>query len=558
MRWIKDRNSFLNEAKIKDLILPKQKKEVVSRWGEKYLDYEEVEPTDKIEQGRWKLSKEDKIEVLSVFFGAKMDELFKIFENLPDRFVNTLERSINIDLIRDKREKYEVLLKDFNAKEPTIDQISILFDPIFRKLSVAETVADEMIQKDENGRPIRDDEGVMIKVKKKVGDPIFEKNLVNINSFIEVYNRCYPQETIDDNTFNNRNLTSVVNIAKENHNPDYKIDFEVFNRDIYLSIQHDPKQILNMSISTFFSSCQHLYTGSYRSQLLGNIFDPNSIPAFLVFDTPIFWDNEKISDNLPLSRMIIRNIETFGNDEKKIFFDRCYPDRMHAIVSNMVEKYTSNESTTTGGETYIFAPDMDIADHDNISTPYMDRLGLNSVKYIGVNTKSLYLNRGFSWSDVKISPKANIKELVIETESLPKNFSDIKLNPDWVKFKYIKINNLSNFDKVKTDSVAFDKCKFQSNVIDDIIEFNSDMKKLQFISCDISGTLDLAKLEKLEELHLIYTIDDIDDLRSIIDGLNNLKKLVISGDLLSDSETKKYISELRRNKLKVEILGPVI
>ena len=61
MKWIKTREQWLNEARIKDIILPKQAKAVAQQWGEKYLDYEEVDPTDKIKQGRWKLEDEDKL-----------------------------------------------------------------------------------------------------------------------------------------------------------------------------------------------------------------------------------------------------------------------------------------------------------------------------------------------------------------------------------------------------------------------------------------------------------------------------------------------------------------
>ena len=42
MKWLKDRKRFLNEAKIGDVILPRQKKEFIEKWGEKYQDYEEV------------------------------------------------------------------------------------------------------------------------------------------------------------------------------------------------------------------------------------------------------------------------------------------------------------------------------------------------------------------------------------------------------------------------------------------------------------------------------------------------------------------------------------
>ena len=50
MKWIKSRQNYLNEAKLKDVIFPRQARQVRSQWGEKYLDYEEVEPTTKIKQ----------------------------------------------------------------------------------------------------------------------------------------------------------------------------------------------------------------------------------------------------------------------------------------------------------------------------------------------------------------------------------------------------------------------------------------------------------------------------------------------------------------------------
>ena len=278
---------------------------------------------------------------------------------------------------------------DFDASKPTIDQISLIYDPVFKALSVGATKATEVIQKDENGRPVKDENNQMVKIQKIAGDPIYDKNLVNIKTFIEGYNRCY-DEKVDQNGFYSNGIPEVISISKENHNTDYKLDFEIWNRDIYLSINHKAQDILNMAISTFFSSCQHLYTGGYRSQLLGNIFDPNSIPAFLIFDTPIHWNDEKISDFLPLTRMMVRNIENFDSDdnETKIFFDRAYPDRMKQIFGELITKYTKMEDIENTNH-YYFTPDIDIND-DEINEPYMDMIGIRRKPFIGVNTKSLY------------------------------------------------------------------------------------------------------------------------------------------------------------------------
>lgn len=561
MKWIKTRDKFLNEAKIKDVLLPRQRKVVASAWSEKYLEYEEVEPTDNIFQGKWKLTEEDKIKVLSNFFGrddepVNMELVFKTFENLPERFVNTLKESVDPEVLVDK---FKIILDNFNPNKPTIDQITIIYESIFRKLNVNETKASEFIKKDENGRPIRDEEGNMVKVEKEKGAPIFEKNLVNIKAFIDAYNRCY-DETIDSNIFYSRDISNLISLSRDNHDSNLKIDFKIFDRDMYLSINHNAQHILNMSVSTFFSSCQHLYSGGYRSRLLGNVFDPNSIPAFLVFDTPIFWDDDKISDFLPLCRMIIRNIEEYNNEDDKsqakIFFDRSYPDRMQSVLREMVEKYSGNKENVTGRATYIFTPDIDL--EDRLSTPYMDRLGLEQRPFIGVNTKSLFINRNYNWSNVKISKNAKIKEIVIETNDIPPDLLKINLKPDWIKFKFIKINDLSNFKSIITDSLAFDKCKISTNVINDWPS-SSEIKKLQIISCDVDGTIKLSNLTNLEELHLIYTLDNIEELKTVLEDLQSIKKLVISGDLMTKS-TKKYFNELKQKgiKIKVETVGPVI
>ena len=554
MKWIKDRQKFLNEAKLRDVIFQRQAKEISRIWGEKFLDYEEVTPTSKIKQGRWKLSDEDKNIVLGKFFQCDLTEVYNVFSGVPDKFVDILAQSVNVDLLRD--EKYKTILKDsLNIKSPTIDQMVIIFDSIFRKLAVSETNATEMIQKDENGRPVKDEAGNMIKITKEKGAPVFTSNLVNINAFLDDYNRCYPEDRVTS-SFQNRQLDNLRSMAKEDHNQEYSVDFEVFNRDIYLVISHNPKDILNMSISKFYASCQHLYSGGYREQLLGNVFDPNSIPAFFSFETPIFWGNEKISDQLPLSRMVIRNIESFDEQSPvKTFFDRAYPDRMKDTFNEIVEKYTENKMTVTDSETYIFTPDIDT--EDRVREPYMDRLRIQKKPYIGKNTKTLYLNRMHDWSTVKIAPDAKIKELIIETTDIPEDLMKVPLNPDWVKFKYLTINTLSNFDKIKTNSIAFDKCKLDTSVLEEMNKVNPNIIKLQIVSCDLTGTLGFSQFDKLEELHIVYTLDTIEELKDLTENLK-IKKLVLSGDLIKDKESKNQINQLRQRGIKVEIVGPVI
>jgi hypothetical protein len=527
-------------------------------WGEKYLDYEEADPTDKIDQGVWKLSEEDKRKVLGAFFDVNMDKLFEIFNSLPKRFIEVVHESIDLDLLpKETKEKFEKVLVNFDLSNPSLDEIYLLYENVFRKLSVSETKKDEVIQRDENGRPIMGEDKRPIKVKKKKGDPVWSKNLVNINSFITDYNRCYadkvPEDTI--NEIQNGMVQSVKNFAADDLSGDnYDIDFGLFQGDLYLSILHNPKDILNMSISKFYSSCQNLYTGMYNSRVLSNIFDPNSIPAYLKFDTPIYYQGDKISDQVPISRVMIRNIESFDNNDNKepqIFFDRVYPERgkMPSVMREMIEKYSNNEGNYSGDD-YIFTPDIN--PDDSLPDPYMDRLGLSRGNYIGANTKTLYLSASQDWSRTIISPKAKIKEIVIETTKVPENFLELKLELDWVKFKFINIKTLKDFN-LETGSYAFDKCKLSQSVLEEI-KLKGNLEKLQFVSCDL-GEIDLSIFDELDELQLVYSIEE--DLNDVIKDLR-FKKLVISGDLMSNKDNKNYVSELRRKGIKVEVIGLTI
>ena len=568
MKWIKSRSRFINEAKVGDVINQEQIRRVKEKWGAKFLDYDEVEPTDKIKQGKWKLSEEDKNKVLSAFFSSgnnKVDiaEVQKTFSTLPDKFAEIVNLSLaNIASINTNTkglERAKEVLQEFDIKNPSIDEMVAIFEPVFRKLS-NETGKEEMIQKDENGRPIMGEDNRPIKIAKEIGEPVFEKNLINILSFVESYNTYYTEDEVDISLFEDRSLSNIINLAKDDINSEYKTSFKIFGRDIYLKISHNPKDILNMSISKFYTSCQHLYTGMYSSKVLGNVFDPNSIPAFLIFDTPIYNGDQMISEQLPLSRMIIRNIESFdGKGETKLLFDRAYPDRMKDgnwgdVFGDIVTKYTGMKAMENPyGATYLYTPDIAAQDEEDIENPYMDQnKDLVKGKYIGVNTKKLYLSSTYDWSKVKVAPNAKIKELIIENPELPENLLDIKLNLEWVKFKFINIADLSGFNNLKSDSIAFDKCKITN---DSVREFcaGKEIKRLQLTSCDIDD-LDLSGLN-IDELQLLYTIDN--NLQSAL-GDAKFNKLVVSGDLMANKENKEFLNGLKRNGIKIETTGLVL
>jgi hypothetical protein len=561
MKFLKLRNNFLSEeAKIRDVIYPRQAKAVEDKWGTEFLDLEEIEPTDKIQQGVWELDHDDKMKIFSAFFDTDVEAMYKQFQNLPDTFAKAINDSIQIDLIKSQSsengDRYASILDQFNIQFPSIDAICILSKPIFKKISVGETKATEVIVRDERGVPVKDENNKVIKRVKEKDEVIYSKNLVNINSFISDYNDCFTDHQVDARMFSSGHVSSVINLAAEDASQgNYEVDYNPFSKNMYLKIRHNPKDILNMSISKFYASCQHLYTGMYRQKVIGNVFDPNTIPAYIIFDTPIMWRGEKISDSLPLCRMMIRNMESFDpNDPVQTFFDRCYPDRCKDAMDEIIQKYTQMQPYQggRGGRPYYFTPDLPENLAHQIDQPYMDRLNISSERYIGVNTKSITLTPNIDWSKIKISKNAKLKEIIVQSSVLPSGFTDIPMQPDWIKFKYMSLRDLSIFSNLKTDSYAFDKCELKPNVINTLTE---GIKKLQIISCDTSQ-LDLSKMRDLEELHLIYTIDD-QELIPTVRNLN-LTKLCISGDLLSSKENKKFLNTLKQKGVKIEITGPVL
>ena len=545
MKWIKSRELFL-EAKIKDLINPSQRREVSSTWGEKYLEYEETEPTDNINQGKWKLSDEDKIKFLDAFFSCDIETIINFFHNLNDHFSNILSESIDLELLN---ENYQNIFEKFDPKNPNLDQIINTYNPIFRKLSVGETKAEEIISRDINNRPITDGDGNMVKIKKKSGDPIFSKNLVNLSSFMVEYNLCYPENTIDFYEAR-REMDRMVNIANNTFNSNYHIGCKIFDNDIYLSISHNPKDILNISISKFYSSCQNLYSGDYSRQLLANVFDPNTIPAFILVETPISIDDEVISDVLPLSRIMIRSLESYDVSEEPepLYFDRVYPDRgeIKSIVHKIIEKYSGNMNSSKRSEYIWFANVRSDDDLKDIKSPYMDSLPLERGRYIGSNTKDLRISGNME--KYKISPKSKIESLMIDTIELPYNFLNMEFDLKNLKFNFLKINDLSNFSKIKTDKLYLNKCSFDLSILNNI-EFNS----LSLNSCGITGKLgDPTNKIKIKNLEILYSLDHDTDLRSFLDGVE-FEYLVISSDLSNNN--KPYLKEIKN---KVTIKGPIL
>lgn len=575
MKWILPRDKFINEAKLRDVLSKPQKEVLLRVWGEKYLDYEEVTPTNRIKQGKWKLTEEDKDAVINRFFKTNYSWVREVLANLPDKFSEVLSQSLSIsdnkNLDSYQRERVGQGFKEgFDIKKLKIIQIACLNYPIFKQLNSSETKSDTKVLKDENGSPVRDDKDNIIKVPKEPGEPSFSSNISNLNTFITGFNSSYPDSRVDGSIFLNSNIQNITNMIDDN--PDI-IDFDLFgDHEMYLLIEHNAVNIMNMSVSKFYKSCQELYFGGghgeqYMRGLLANVFDPNTIPAFLIFDTPYYGisksggDPEKLSDVLPLCRLLIRSIEPFSetDSETKLYFDKTYPDRMKDILQKMIEKYSGNEPADYDYiRKYPFAPDVQIKDwEETLGDPYMDNLDIVKGTRIGKNTKSLYISGNYDWSNVIIDKDINIKELIIETPNIPNNFFDIKFKPDWIKFKYITINDFSVFSNILTDSISLYQCKLNRNFLDDLYKVSPGLKCLSLGGVDVDDLSKLSMFSNLEDLELLYTISSKEKLEDLI-GKLNLKKLSISGDLIKNKENKEYIERLKKDGVSVKLKGLVL
>ena len=561
MKYIKKRSQWVSEAKIGDVILPPQKAEVKKTWGEKFLDMEEVIPTEHIKQGDWELSEDDKFKVLDVLFGTDVKSAQDQYKDLPAKFIEIVQLSLaylaETDVtgrVSDEMRRAKEVLGELDLSDIGIDEMIALNYPILRKLS-NETGKAEMIQKGDDGRPVMGEDGRPVKVAKEIGDPIFEKNFISLESFRQEYNKYYDKVERD---FNSRPLQAIINVVKQDNNSDYRTSYKLFNKPVHLKISHNPKDILNMSISKFYQSCQHLYTGGYKTQVLGNVFDPNSIPAFLVVKTPIYNGDDLLSEQLPIARAMVRYLDGFSKtDAPAFFFDRTYPDRLREVMYEIITKYSGMVSTGTQRnrgpvDKYVYAPDLPAQSAKDISAPYQDSLGIEQKTYIGVNTKRLSTSMtGFK--NMIISKQARVEELIVDSPDVPEALFALPLKLNWIKFKFIDIKRMPKMDKFDCKSFAFDKCRFTNADLANVVAANPEMEKLQLTSCEVED-LNLSGLA-VDELQLIYTTTQ--PLAEVL-GDVKVKKLVISGDLLSDKENKDFVISLKKSGVKVETVGLVI
>lgn len=564
MKYLLNNNKFRFNYKIdkvmealKDEISDPQKSVVYNVWGEKYLDYETISSTDLIEKGKFKLSKDDSTEIIDKVFNTETDWIIDHISKLPDSFKEDFKDSIDLDRIIGYKRLESYKNKDnIDLNNLRFYDIACFYQSIFRKISLSESKSDSYIVRDEKGKPVMDEDNNIIKKSKEPGEIIFTNNYTNASGFFDDWMKLKGE--LYPNIFKSYQLKNIYSIFLDN---DRIGNFDMLgDHKMYLYISDNPKDILNMSISPFFTSCMELYKGGghgteYMRGLLSNVFDPNSVPAFIIIDTPyIDKDGKHLSDFTSLSRLIIRLIESEDEDEDdKLFFDKTYPDRMSNITESIIQDYTSNIESGNINDTYIFKPALDTCDFETLKEPYMDNLSVSTKKTININTTKVIIDSDISEFNMNTDKK--LKEIVIKTSKLPKNFFNVKLNVDHVKFQFMSLYSLDKFENITTDSYIFDKCKLTKFGWESIKDLN--VKNLSFRSVEVERE-DFPKevlLNKgIEKLELIYSFSILPN--ELLES--NIKELKVSGDILSDENNRRILKSLKSKGVKIEKVGLVL
>jgi hypothetical protein len=523
MKYLAFLETIKDDLKDNDFLL----KKVTDKWGEKYLDYDKSTVSNDIIIGKWELSDEDSKAAVGQYFNCDIEVLKSIFNNLSIKFKETLLRSL------DKSKLPERLIgvyDEIDFDDITFYQIAGLYSPIFRTISLSETKSDLIIKRDTDGKPIIKD-GEILKVKKENDDVIFSKNFSTITRIVAQWNKLYPDDKQND--FIDSNLQNILSIFKD----DIQIeDIYLFDdHKLFLYISDKTEDILNMSVSPYFTSCQDIYNtekddneGGHSRSLLANVFDPNSRPAFIIFERP-YQDRCKFAS---LTRSIIRNVLDENDESKGLYIDKAYPERMSEFNNSMIAKYSDNTNIIKSN-TYKYKPNINVDDTD-LQVPYMDTLEMEKdIEILNVNTRKLTITRRNNKQKIKeVSDKLN--EIVVNTKILPINFEDFDMNVYEITFNNINIDKefFSKFDKVTSNRITFNKCGINTDILNGL-----NINELKLNSCFIEGDLDTKNIDKVI---ILYT--DIDNIKT-----NNIKNLDVTKDV--------YKEEMKRPGLKINIKG---
>ncbi len=319
---------------LRDEISPVHEERIKHFKVSRFLDMEVPPKNDKIVEGKWQLTEEEKMQAINNYYGLKFNESKALMAKFKpsEQFLNTLRLAfINA-------EEYQL-----NIQNPSLLDLTYLYGKNNFKTIGGETKEATKVLKDEEGKPVLGEDGKITRVEKPIGELVWTNNKGNINDFINTYNIAYPEENIY-NPFAHAPFSSIPSMTGT-----FNIDLFAKNH-MYLYISGRPMDIMNQSMTGFFNSCQTIYREDFRP-ILANAMDKNTKIAYLMFDVPWVDVKKKEYPFTAFSRMFVR---VAGG---QIFFDNVYPDRVRTFLHKIIENRTGMKNEYKGNTYHYTTPD---------------------------------------------------------------------------------------------------------------------------------------------------------------------------------------------------------
>ena len=297
-----------------------------------------------------------------------------------------------------------------------------------------------------------------------ISKPVFSKNKSGIATFLKVSKKIFPElKNIDvDSLISDKRFVGLRDPIVNYHT---NLDKLLEETKLYLYITDKPDDKLRMSISSFYDSCQNIYSGgdtgnTYNKKLLSNVFDVNSKVAYLIFDVP-FTDN--MGNEHPFSsiaRTIIR-----VKDKNSVMFDKVYPTDMEEQFYSIIEDVTGLKNEGEDGDVYNYEG------YGGLPNPYMDKYELKTVrnrviddekinalvKYFDLTPKNYEITYGEDDNTIKLEDNGGYSKYykVISRYDMEEKCRDYLLHDitEYIDFQTKTITDLEEMGLVSWDSI---------------------------------------------------------------------------------------------------------
>lgn len=482
-------------------------------YNKKYTKTDDIIPNIKI-----KLTAEEKNLVLQKLFNCNFDKLkvklkeFKAYIETNPQLIEDFKASI-------VNQKY-----DINIVDPWITDIYLLYKNIFYNVSAKMSLQNN-------------------------GLFLSKNQLVNFNKWFESYKRY--RDVPVANPFLDPQFTSVKSIGSKSENFDINLFSE---QPMYLYVSGKAEDILNMSISTFWDSCQNLYSGEFRSQILSNVYDENTKIAYIILDVP-FIDYRKNEHSITtLCRMMLRVGQTAKCGDIKLgmpslIFTKTYPMRMGSVMQEILKKYGYKETSCYNGKNSIYWNyTSSIPEAHKLKKPYLDyhmytyddkwKKGTPQAVYKKIRENAAYIDKLLSGQSIKYTNKS----LTYQEE----------LKPDETTLMSVFVPIFNDLSKKQQEKLIGAVPKIMNNVgltlnnllyYKDLIDNDDVLKKI----------LTQASYDQID--NLVKTLQETDD-NFIIKILKQKPILILNPYLSSDLYERYILSAIKLDPSIIKQIDP--